>query len=97
MSSDLSALVDEIRQASGAIERGDSAVNKRVDKLEDCVNELYRKTSRPGFGTSDSDAPTSSANPRSRCVVSGARSRSQRSTPVSPMTTHQAVPRSTRR
>jgi hypothetical protein len=45
MSSDFSALVDEIGQASGAIERGDSAVNKRVDKLEDCVNELYRKTS----------------------------------------------------
>jgi hypothetical protein len=47
-SEDLSVLVDEIRQASGAIERGDSAVNKRVDKLENSVNELYRKTSRPG-------------------------------------------------
>jgi hypothetical protein len=45
---DLTALVDEIRQASGAFERGDNAVNRRVDKLETSINELFRKTSRPG-------------------------------------------------
>jgi HK97 family phage major capsid protein len=46
--SDLTALVDEIRQASGAFERGDNGVNRRVDKLEISIDELYRKTSRPG-------------------------------------------------
>jgi HK97 family phage major capsid protein len=56
-SEDLSALVDEIRQASGAFERGDSAVNKRVDKLETSINELFRKTSRPGADwVADDDA-----------------------------------------
>jgi hypothetical protein len=56
--SDLHALVDEIRQTSGAIERGDSAVKKRVDKLEKSINELYLKTSRPGaqFVADDDDA-----------------------------------------
>jgi HK97 family phage major capsid protein len=52
---DLTALVDEIRKASGAFERNDTAFGKRMDKLEDSINELYRKTSRPGFGTSDGD------------------------------------------
>jgi hypothetical protein len=53
--SDLTALVDEIPQASGAFERGDNAFNRRVDKLENSINDLYLKTSRPGFGGHDGD------------------------------------------
>jgi phosphate uptake regulator len=67
--SDLTALVDEIQQASGAFERGDSAVNKRVDKLENSINELYRKTSRPGAEYVDDDSTFAHKSATEMCRI----------------------------
>jgi HK97 family phage major capsid protein len=67
---DLTALVDEIRQASGAFERGDNAVNRRVDKLETSINELFRKTSRPGADwVADDDAAFACKSATEMCKV----------------------------
>jgi HK97 family phage major capsid protein len=45
---EIAELVAEIKTASTAIANGDSAVQKRVDKHEEAINELFKKTSRPG-------------------------------------------------
>ncbi len=44
----LSDLVREIKQASENIEMGDARTAERIEGLEKHINELYKKTSRPG-------------------------------------------------
>jgi hypothetical protein len=51
----LPGLVSEIREASRNIEVLDSKHKKRLDSIEASVNELYKRTGRPGFMAADDD------------------------------------------
>jgi hypothetical protein len=44
----LADLVDAVKEASHNIKRADDAFGQRLDGIEDNINELFRKTSRPG-------------------------------------------------
>jgi len=49
-------LVAQVKEASASIAQGDDRFTKRLDGLENSINELYRKTSRPGgFGGGETD------------------------------------------
>lgn len=51
-------LIDEIRLASSTIERGNDLIGRRVDQVERSINEVMRRTGRPGAehrGVDDSD------------------------------------------
>jgi hypothetical protein len=53
----LDDLVAQVKEASHNIKRADDAFGKRLDGLENSINELYKKTSRPGgFGGGFDDA-----------------------------------------
>jgi hypothetical protein len=49
------ALVEEIKQASETIAESDCRMAERLDGIEKSVNELYRKTARPGWGGGHDD------------------------------------------
>jgi hypothetical protein len=44
----LADLVEQIKETSQSIERSDNTFTKRLDGIEASVNELFRKTHRPG-------------------------------------------------
>jgi hypothetical protein len=44
----LGDLVEQIREASGNIRLADEKNSKRLDGIEASVNELYKRTGRPG-------------------------------------------------
>ena len=44
----LDDLVHQVKEASYNIKRADDAFGKRLDSIEDNINTLFRKTSRPG-------------------------------------------------
>ena len=52
----LNSLVEQIREASANITDGDARVNKRIDRLETNINELFRSAHRPGSGWETKDA-----------------------------------------
>jgi HK97 family phage major capsid protein len=54
----LNDLVAQVKEASLNIKRADAAFGQRLDGLENNVNELFKKTSRPGFGGERDDAST---------------------------------------
>lgn len=56
----LGDLVEQIKEASRNIELSNARKDKRLDSIEASVNELFRKTRRPGgFMVADDDAGVS--------------------------------------
>jgi hypothetical protein len=53
--SGVAGLVAEIRDASRNIERADARKDKRLDSIEQSVNELYKRAGRPGAELTASD------------------------------------------
>jgi hypothetical protein len=51
----LGDLVAQIKEASRSIEQGEARVGNRLNSIEASVNELYKRTGRPGAEWTASD------------------------------------------
>ncbi len=67
--SGLGSLVAEIKEASRNLEEGDARTDKRLAAIETSVNELFKKTSRPGGFADDHDEVSERKSATEMCRI----------------------------